>query len=213
MVGVGRQLFVPLSLAVGFAMISSYLLSSTLVPVLSTWLMRSGARARRSRRGASAASYADALPRPGAAIPLAGGGAYRWSRRLLLWLLVPAHLATEIFPPSTPASSSCGCARPPARASSDGVDGAESLDVIKQEVGPDNVDISTGFIGVQPASYPINTIYLWTSGPHEAVLLVALKPGRADRGEALKERLRAKLRRELCRSARSHSKPATSSAR
>ena len=39
MVGVGRQLFVPLSLAVGFAMISSYLLSSSLVPVLSTWLI------------------------------------------------------------------------------------------------------------------------------------------------------------------------------
>ena len=37
--------------------------------------------------------------------------------------------------------------------------------------------ITTGFVGVQPASYPINTIYLWTSGPHEAVLRVALKPG------------------------------------
>ena len=35
-----RALFVPLSLAVGFAMISSYLLSSTLVPVLSVWLLR-----------------------------------------------------------------------------------------------------------------------------------------------------------------------------
>src|SRR6059036_890226 len=42
MAGVGRQLFVPLSLAVGFAMISSYVLSSTLVPVLSTWLLRAG---------------------------------------------------------------------------------------------------------------------------------------------------------------------------
>src|SRR5947207_1188510 len=40
MAGVGRQLFIPLSLAVGFAMLSSYVLSSTLVPVLSTWLMR-----------------------------------------------------------------------------------------------------------------------------------------------------------------------------
>src|SRR5205814_9734329 len=42
MSGVGRQLFVPLSLAVGFAMIASYLLSSTLVPVLSTWMLRGG---------------------------------------------------------------------------------------------------------------------------------------------------------------------------
>src|SRR6059036_3206861 len=42
MAGVARQLFVPLSLAVGFAMISSYVLSSTLVPVLSTWMLRTG---------------------------------------------------------------------------------------------------------------------------------------------------------------------------
>jgi multidrug efflux pump subunit AcrB len=35
-----RSLFVPLALAVGFAMISSYLLSSTVVPVLSVWLLK-----------------------------------------------------------------------------------------------------------------------------------------------------------------------------
>ena len=35
-----RSLFVPLALAVGFAMISSYLLSSTIVPVLSVWLLK-----------------------------------------------------------------------------------------------------------------------------------------------------------------------------
>src|ERR1700676_1120997 len=40
LVGVGRQLFIPLSLAVAFSMIASYLLSSTLVPVFSTWLMK-----------------------------------------------------------------------------------------------------------------------------------------------------------------------------
>src|SRR6202008_4534243 len=44
MIGVGRQLFVPLSLAVGFAMIASYLLSSTLVPVFSTWIMKERSR-------------------------------------------------------------------------------------------------------------------------------------------------------------------------
>ena len=49
-----RPLFVPLSLAVGFAMVSSYLLSSTFVPVLSAWLLRRqhhpGQRARRGVR-------------------------------------------------------------------------------------------------------------------------------------------------------------------
>ena len=40
-----RSLFMPLTLAVGFSMIASYILSSTLVPVLSVWLMRHGGEA------------------------------------------------------------------------------------------------------------------------------------------------------------------------
>src|SRR5262249_54464006 len=35
-----RALFLPLALAVGFAMLTSYVLSSTVVPVLSVWLLR-----------------------------------------------------------------------------------------------------------------------------------------------------------------------------
>jgi multidrug efflux pump subunit AcrB len=40
MSGVARALFVPLSMAVAFSMIASYLLASTFVPVLSIWLIR-----------------------------------------------------------------------------------------------------------------------------------------------------------------------------
>src|SRR5262252_1602970 len=43
MTGVSRSLFVPLSLAVGFAMAASHLLSSSLVPVLSVWMLRAHA--------------------------------------------------------------------------------------------------------------------------------------------------------------------------
>src|SRR5438445_6644710 len=50
MVGVARSLFIPLSLAVGFAMLASYLLSNTLVPVLSVWFLRS---AHQSNEGQS----------------------------------------------------------------------------------------------------------------------------------------------------------------
>ena len=52
--------------------------------------------------------------------------------------------------------------------------------VIKSALGPANVDITTGFIGIQPPSYPINTIYLFTSGQHEAVLRLALRPSAPD---------------------------------
>jgi multidrug efflux pump subunit AcrB len=67
------------------------------------------------------------------------------------------------------------------------------LTEIEKEVGPGNVAASLGFVGAQPSSYPVNTIYLWTSGPHEAVLLVSLKPGRSTSVAALQERLRERL--------------------
>src|SRR6476659_7626313 len=41
MTGAAHNLFVPLALAVGFSMVGSYLLSSTFVPVLSVWMLRS----------------------------------------------------------------------------------------------------------------------------------------------------------------------------
>jgi multidrug efflux pump subunit AcrB len=40
MTGAAKALFVPLALAVGFSMVASFILSSTLVPVLSIWFLR-----------------------------------------------------------------------------------------------------------------------------------------------------------------------------
>jgi len=73
----------------------------------------------------------------------------------------------------------------------------KALDIIKQEVGPENVAIESDFVGVQPPNYPINTIFLFTSGPHEAVMLVALKPEALLHGEELKERLRQRFAKDL----------------
>src|SRR5947208_710522 len=57
MTGIGRQLFVPLALAVGFAMISSYVISSTVVPVLSTWILRAESQAEPAFHERLRASY------------------------------------------------------------------------------------------------------------------------------------------------------------
>src|SRR5205807_1829030 len=54
-----------------------------------------------------------------------------------------------------------------------------------------------GFVGVQSAQYPINTIYLWTSGPEEAVLQVQLDPRAGIRVAELEESLRRKLSQEM----------------
>ena len=68
--------------------------------------------------------------------------------------------------------------------------------IIKEEAGPENVEISIGYVGVVPTSYPINSVYLFTGGPEEAVFRVALKPGKF-RLDRLKERLRVRLNEHL----------------
>ncbi len=64
MTGVSQSLFVPLSLAVGFAMIASFLLSSTLVPVLSVWLLASAPGVNRGRRLGRAPPQPPGIPAP-----------------------------------------------------------------------------------------------------------------------------------------------------
>src|SRR5258708_27397 len=193
MVGVGRQLFVPLSLAVGFAMISSYLLSSSLVPVLSTWLMKKGhsGEEREGLFGKARSFYSSYLKRVLQFRWLIAGG-YLLAAVVFLYFLLP-RIGTEIFPyVYAPHFQILLRAPVGTRIERTELVALKALDVMKNEIGPDNISITSGFIGVQPANYPINTIYLWTSGPQEAVLLVALKPS-VTNNDKLHERLRAKL--------------------
>jgi multidrug efflux pump subunit AcrB len=193
MQGSARGLFLPLSLAVGFAMIASYLLSSTFVPVACVWLLR---------------NHHSEQPRS-----VQATGPMRWFIAFLhatihrRWLVFPVYLitawtgmflvglflGTEIFP-----TVDAGRFQFRLR----GPDGTrieqteeltrEALDFIGKEVGPENVSITLGYVGVVPSSYPINSVYLWTGGPEEAVMRVALKSG-AGRVDDLKHRLREKL--------------------
>lgn len=197
MVGVGRQLFVPLSLAVAFSMIASYLLSSTLVPVFSTWLMKEAHRGE-DREGlfgylrAFYAAYLRIVLR--LRWPLVLG--YLAAAFSLLYVLVP-RMGTEIFPDVNAPILRIRLRAPVGTR----VEETErivmrALDVIGHEIGPDNIEITSDFVGVVPSSYPVNLIHLFTSGPQEAVIQIALKKD-APRGEPLREKLRASLRNAL----------------
>jgi multidrug efflux pump subunit AcrB len=197
MQGAARALFVPLSLAVGFAMVSSYLLSSTFVPVLATWLLRPR---RHEGNGRRRRSLNDRL-RDGFA--RASGGILR-----ARWLVVPAYLAAaglilfgvgrglglEIFPRVDAGRFQLRLKAPAGTR----VEKTEEivrgvLAAIADEAGRDAVEISVGYAGLIPSSYPINAIYQWSGGPEEAVLRVALKEEAGVDVEALKRRLRDRL--------------------
>jgi multidrug efflux pump subunit AcrB len=66
----------------------------------------------------------------------------------------------------------------------------QTLELIKNEVGSNNVAITLGFVGVHAPNYPVNLIHQWNSGTEEGVVQVQLKPGTPIRIEELKERMR-----------------------
>ena len=184
MQGAAQALFVPLSLAVGFAMVASYLLSSTFVPVLSTWLLRHHhhLRAAGERRRRSAVRAGTRRLRPGRRRRRRGCAG--WScrptspARSAVIVLVGRSLGLEIFPRVDAGRFQLRMRAP------DGTRYEETerlaiaaLESIGKEVGRDNVAISIGYVGLIPSSYPINAIYQWTGGPEEAILRVAMKAG------------------------------------
>src|SRR5713101_924141 len=196
MVGVSRSLFIPLSLAVGFAMAASYVLSSSLVPVLSTWILRAHAPADEKGAPSLLARLRERLGRILEKLTR--------NRRivvslyvvsaLLVIVLVGPYLGREIFPQVSSGQLLLRFRAPIGSR----VEATErlSLDVlrsIEKAAGPGNVTITLGYVGAPPPNYPINTIYLWTSGQHEAVLRVALNPKSGIRSDEFEERLRKTL--------------------
>jgi multidrug efflux pump subunit AcrB len=182
MVGAAKAMFLPLSLAVGFSMVASYLLSSTLVPILSVWVLRGhkGAVAGDRQRVGAFARFQQAYT--GLA-----RGIVRWR-----WLVAAAYLVvvgviivllgrglgTEIFP-RVEAGQLQVRLRAPAGTQIDGTEAValRALELINQEAGAQNVRLTLGFLGVHGSSYPINFIYLWNGGPEEGVMQVQLNQG------------------------------------
>jgi multidrug efflux pump subunit AcrB len=208
MEGSARALFVPLALAVGFAMVASYVLSSTFVPVVSVWLLRhvhqsqaSDERRAGRERGGLGAAYT-ALLRGLMPLRWVGVPVYLAAAVALAWF-AGGQLGREIFPTVDTGQFQLRLRAPTGtRIEVTEQLAIESLNAIRNKVGPDNVAISLGYIGLIPSSYPINTVYLWMSGPEEAVLRVALKPGSGVQVAELKEDLRHELPGLLERSLR-----------
>jgi multidrug efflux pump subunit AcrB len=197
MIGVSRQLFVPLSLAVAFSMIASYLLSSSLVPVFSTWLMREAHRGEEhegifGHLRSFYESYLRLVLRLRWPLVLA----YLAAAFGLLYVLLP-RMGTELFPDANAPLLRVRL-RAPAGTRIEETERIvlRALDAIQQDAGKRNVTITSDFMGVVPPSYPVDLIHLFTSGPQEAIIQVALAP-ETPRGEDLRERIREHLRREL----------------
>jgi multidrug efflux pump subunit AcrB len=195
MEGAAGALFKPLALAVGFAMIASYLLSSTLVPVLSIWFLRHHGQA--GEREFALAGIYSALLKPVVAGRWLIAPVYLAAAFGFIWLVGP-RLGSEIFP-RTDAGQFAMRFRAPAGTKVDKTEELAKavLAIVDREAGKGNVTLSMGLVGVHAPNYPVNLIHLWNGGPEEGWLAFQLKEGSGVNVGDLQEKLRAALANEL----------------
>ena len=190
-----RSLFMPLTLGVGFAMISSYLLSSTFVPIMCVSLLKHMGHHDEERRAVrpvpQGLSQGRGLVRPPALDA--------WSRSissacgLVLWLL-GMQVGTELFPQidsgqfvlrfRPPPGSNFELTRQMA---------VKCLEEIEREAKPENIAISMGFVGQVAPNFGIDNMVLFMRGPDDGQLRVALREDSGIKLAEFRERLRKVL--------------------
>jgi multidrug efflux pump subunit AcrB len=196
MEGAARALFLPLALAVSFSMLSSFVLSSTLLPILAIWWLRpepvAAPRFFHRILESYGRSVAGLLARPRTLVLGASITAFA-----LLAGLGP-RIGREIFPPVANGQLQVRL-RAPAGTSLDRTEqlALQALDLIRSELGPENIGTTIGLVGVHAPNYPVNLIHAWNSGSDEATLQIQLKPEAKIDLAAAQERLRRRLGQSL----------------
>lgn len=200
MTGIPKAMFIPLALAVGLSMIASYILSLTFVPIMANWFLKNSLRKPENVKKGRFEKFKERMI-------LWIGHLQKIRKRVILaylilvfgsLILLYLSIGKEIFPRVNAGQFQLRLRAPTGtRIEQTERITKEVLDIIGKEAGKDKVAITSAFVGTQPPSYPINTIYLWTSGPQEAVILVKLEPTETISLDVLKEKLRKDFSEQL----------------
>jgi len=224
MQGIPGSLFLPLSLAIGFSMIVSYFLSQTFVPVLANWIMKphkgkhpvvttghqedwelkaamaertdintDGKLTRFEKFRARYMRFLDRLLRfrkPIAAITLIVAiGAV---------VLLLSNIGRDVLPRVNGSQFQVRLRAPQGmRIERTEEKTIKLLSILDNIVGKENIGISSAFIGQHPGQFSTSPIYLFTGGPHEAVLQVSLKEDYEVNMDQLKEKIRAEVAKAM----------------
>ncbi|GAB3942632.1 efflux RND transporter permease subunit [Spirosoma harenae] len=218
MSGVPRSMFLPLSLSVGFAMIASFLLSQTFVPVMANWLLKShpeheaptlaldaeerhmieneqpvaNAKGFEKFKQRYSALLEKILNRRGIVV-----GSYLIGS-LALIVVCFMVIGTDILPHGNSHQFQMRLRIPDGtRVERTEMATLKVLNIIKETVGAENVDISSAYVGTVPSSYGTSNIFVFNSGPHEAVLQVSLNEEHSVKMDDLKEELRTRIGKAL----------------
>lgn len=202
MTGIPKDMFMPLSLAVAFAMIASFIASQTFVPVMANWMMKFQHRhhqgkPRRNRfdkfRVRFLKTVRNLQGKP--AVVIAG-----YTVVVLLVLTVGGVLiGTDILPASNSGDMQLRIVAPEGSRLEETENYLKKVTaIVKRQVPPGAITISSAFVGLQPSATAINPIFLFTSGSHEAVLQVAIDQELYEGNiNDLKEHIRERVKRQI----------------
>jgi len=232
MKGIPGSLFLPLSMAIGFSMITSYLLAQTFVPIMGNWLMKghhgkemsdeeeyeaSGLRfagkdtwdqkkmlvEHKTNGDAKSKRFEKVRDRylrfMGRIFP------YRKSITVAYTILTVGaviflltHIGRDVLPKSNTGQFQVRLRAPDGtRIERTEQKLIKTLSVLDELVGKKNINITSAFVGMHPQQFSTSPLYLFMSGPQEAVLQVQLNQNYKENLDDLKERFRKKMKEEL----------------
>ncbi|WP_447642278.1 MULTISPECIES: efflux RND transporter permease subunit [Chitinophagaceae] len=221
MEGIPGSLFLPLSLAIGFSMITSYFMAQTLVPILSNWMLKTHKRKHADEEVGETTvelkhemATREDMDDDG---KLSGfdkfhnrfvrfmDRLFRIKKSVIIVYLVVAfvaigllvtHIGRDILP-----YSNVGLFQVRLRAP-DGtkVEVTENyvlkvLDQLNQQVGKNNIKITSAMVGMHGGAFSTNPIYLFMAGPQEAVLQVEFKEDYKVNMDAFKDAFRERMKK------------------
>ncbi len=224
--GVPRGMFIPLSLSVGFSIIVSYLLSQTFVPVVANWWLKGHAHPAphdlsllpdlsKSRDVAQETyevrhpekvtgfervklrylSLLDRLLRHRALVGTTYGVVCATVIGVCFYFIgqdmMPKITHSKQFQVRIVAPEGLRIERTEERTK-------QIIKLIQNIVGPQNVAITSAFVGMTPSSYGTSALYVFNAGPNEADLQVNLAEDyKVQNLDELKDKIRQAVARQV----------------
>lgn len=202
MTGVPKGMFLPLSLSVGFSMIASYILSQTFVPVVSNWWLKKHehpakheteiAKDLSTQKEALVENYETLHPEQVTGferfklkyLHIVDKLMQKRARTITIYLALSfgtiiacfLFIGKDLLPKVEHSKQFQLRLIGPEGLRIERTEEAvkKTIGIIKNIVGDENVDITSAFVGMTPSSYGTNALYIFNSGPQEAILQVNL---------------------------------------
>lgn len=223
MTGIPGALFLPLSLAIGFSMITSYFMAQTLVPILANWMLKEHKHKHESKVNEESEEElkTDLATREDTNDDGKIGAFEKFHMRFVRFMdrlfhikkpviigylivaliavgLLVTHIGRDILPYSNAGLFQVRLRAPDGtRAEVTENYVLKTLDQLYQQVGKDNVKITSAMVGMHGGAFSTNPVYLFMAGPQEAVLQVQFKEDYKVNMDDFKDAFRTRMQKAV----------------